>query len=62
MQASGAQFIVDVCPFCHLQFDSSEEALGFNIPVLHLSQLYGIAMGMSEEELGLSAHKVPVKL
>ena len=44
MQASGAQFIVDVCPFCHLQFDTSEKDLGFNIPVLHLSQLYGIAM------------------
>jgi len=62
IQASGAQFIVDVCPFCHLQFDSSEKDLGFNIPVLHLSQLYGIAMGMSEDELGLSSHKVPVKL
>ncbi len=62
IKASGAQFIVDVCPFCHLQFDTSEGELGFDIPVLHLSQLYGIAMGMSEEELGLSAHKVPVKL
>ncbi|AGI48259.1 CoB--CoM heterodisulfide reductase subunit B [Thermoplasmatales archaeon BRNA1] len=62
MQASGAQFIVDVCPFCHLQFDTSEKDLGFNIPVLHLSQLFGIAMGMSEAELGLSAHKVPVVL
>ncbi len=62
IQASGAQFIVDVCPFCHLQFDSAQKDLGFNIPVLHLSQLYGIAMGMSEDELGLSAHKVPVKL
>ncbi|MDR1954627.1 MAG: CoB--CoM heterodisulfide reductase subunit B [Candidatus Methanoplasma sp.] len=62
MQASGAQFIVDVCPFCHLQFDSSQKDLGFNIPVIHLSQLFGIAMGMDEKELGLSAHIVPVKL
>ncbi|MCL2510408.1 MAG: CoB--CoM heterodisulfide reductase subunit B [Methanomassiliicoccaceae archaeon] len=62
MKASGAQFIVDVCPFCHLQFDSSEKDLGFNIPVIHLSQLFGIAMGMDEKELGLSAHIVPVKL
>ena len=62
MKASGAQFIVDVCPFCHLQFDTSEGELGYNIPVLHLSQLYGIAMGMTEEELGLFAHKVPVAL
>lgn len=62
IQESGAQFIVDVCPFCHLQFDSSEKELGFNIPVIHLSQLYGIAMGMDEKELGLSAHIVPVNL
>ncbi len=62
MQASGAQFIVDICPFCQLQFDTVQGDLGFNIPVLHLCQLYGIAMGMSEEELGLSAHVVPVKL
>jgi heterodisulfide reductase subunit B len=62
MKESGAQFIVDVCPFCHLQFDSSQKELGFNIPVIHLSQLFGIAMGMSEKELGLSAHIVPVKL
>ncbi|MDC7950835.1 CoB--CoM heterodisulfide reductase subunit B [Methanomassiliicoccaceae archaeon COG_1] len=62
MKESGARFIVDVCPFCHLQFDTSEKDLGFDIPVLHLSQLYGIAMGMSEDDLGLFAHKVPVKL
>jgi len=62
MTASGAQYIVDVCPFCHLQFDTVQGDLGYSIPVLHLSQLYGIAMGMTEEELGLSAHVVPVKL
>jgi len=62
MQASGAQFIIDVCPFCHLQFDSSQKDLGFKIPVIHLSQLFGIAMGMDEKELGLSAHLVPVVL
>lgn len=62
IKASEAQFIIDVCPFCHLQFDTVQGDLGYNIPVLHLSQLYGIAMGMPESELGLSAHVVPVKL
>ncbi len=62
IKASGAQFIIDVCPFCHLQFDTAQGELGFNIPVLHLSQLYGIAMGMDAKELGLAAHKVPVTL
>ncbi len=62
MKESGAQYIVDICPFCQMQFDTVQGDLGYNIPVLHLSQLYGIAMGMSESELGLSAHVVPVKL
>ena len=60
--ASGAEYIIDVCPFCHLQFDTVQGDLGYSIPVLHLSQLYGIAMGMSEADLGLSTHVVPVKL
>ena len=62
MKASGAEFIIDVCPFCHLQFDGTQKELGFNIPVLHLSQLLGLAMGMSSEELALSAHVTPVDL
>lgn len=62
IQASSANYIVDICPFCHMQFDSVQKDLGFSIPVLHLCQVYGIAMGMSEEELGFSAHVVPVKL
>lgn len=60
--ASGAEYIVDVCPFCHMQFDSVQGELGYKIPVLHLSQLFGIAMGMSAEELGLSAHVTPVTI
>ncbi len=62
MVAGGAEYIVDICPFCHLQFDVSQGELGFNLPVLHLSQLYGIAMGMDAKDLGIDAHKVPVKL
>ena len=62
MKESGAQYIIDVCPFCHLQFDSVQKDLGYNIPVLHLSQLYGLAMGMTAEDLALSAHVTPVTL
>lgn len=62
MKQSGAKYIVDVCPFCHLQFDIGEKKLGYDLPVLHLSQLFGIAMGMSEKDLGLNVHQTPVKL
>jgi heterodisulfide reductase subunit B2 len=62
IQESGAKYIIDVCPFCHLQFDQSQKDLGFSIPVLHLSQLYGLAMGMDAKDLGLDAHATPVSL
>lgn len=59
----GANMIVDICPFCHLQFDvGQKEVKGYDFPVLHLSQLYGIAMGMNAKDLGLEAHQTPVKL
>ncbi|MCL2712162.1 MAG: CoB--CoM heterodisulfide reductase subunit B [Methanomassiliicoccaceae archaeon] len=62
IKAGGAEMIVDVCPFCHLQFDAGQKDSGFAFPVLHLSQLYGIAMGMDAKDLGLNVHVTPVKL
>lgn len=62
IKESGAKYIIDVCPFCHLQFDIGQKELGHSFPVLHLSQLYGIALGMDAKELGLSAHQTPVVL
>lgn len=51
--------IVDACPFCHLQFDSGQQELNkqggnYNIPVLHYTQLLGLAFGYTTEELGIS--------
>ncbi|MEM0448595.1 MAG: CoB--CoM heterodisulfide reductase subunit B [Methanomassiliicoccales archaeon] len=58
-----AQMIVDVCPFCHLQYDASQNDLpGYNIPVIHLSQLYGMAFGLPRDKLGLEAHVTKVNL
>ena len=62
IKKGGAEMIVDVCPFCHLQFDAGQKELGFGIPVLHLSQLYGIAMGLDAKDLGINVHVTPVKL
>lgn len=58
-----AQMIVDVCPFCHLQYDAAQKDVpGYDIPVIHLSQLYGMAFGLPKEKLGLEAHVTKVNL
>jgi len=62
MKDVDSQYIVDICPFCHLQFDRGQDGDANPLPVLHLSQLYGFAFGMTPEDLGLSAHAVKVEL
>jgi heterodisulfide reductase subunit B len=63
MTNAGVEVIVDCCPFCHLQYDVSQPQLKeFNIPVLHLSQLLGLAFGLEKEKLGLECHQVKVNL
>lgn len=61
---AGANVIVNPCPFCHLQYDRGQDHLKDDekVPVLHLSQLYGLAMGVEESKLGFDLHAVPVKL
>ncbi len=64
MREAGVDAIVNVCPFCHLQFDVGQvevnEKFGtdFEIPVFHLAQLYGMAMGLPKEELTVDAHQI----
>jgi len=57
---AGADVLVTPCPFCHVMLDAYQEderrELGFGarIPVLHLEQLVGLALGLSQQELGLN--------
>ena len=57
--ASGATCLVTPCPLCQMQLDIYQEAAQdiskskARIPVLHLSQLVGIALGIPAKELGL---------
>jgi heterodisulfide reductase subunit B len=59
-----ANVIVNPCPFCHLQYDRGQMDLGegYDLPVLHLSQLFALAFGIDESKLGFDLHATPVKL
>ncbi|NHI84221.1 MAG: CoB--CoM heterodisulfide reductase subunit B [Candidatus Thorarchaeota archaeon] len=57
--------LVDVCSFCHLQFEASQPQLNkelgekkYQIPVVYYTQLLGLALGMEPDELGLHKHVV----
>ena len=64
MSKAGVDAIIDVCPFCHMQFDQGQTEVNerygtdFSIPVFHLAQLYGLAMGLSAEDLTFDAQKI----
>jgi succinate dehydrogenase cytochrome b subunit len=63
---AGADAMVTPCPLCHLSLDAWQSKLkettgkDFRMPILHLSQLVGVAAGFREAELKFKRHVVPV--
>ena len=63
---AGADAMVTPCPLCHLSLDAWQvEARGpdqerFQLPILHLSQLIGVAAGQ-DAELKFKRHVVSVE-
>jgi succinate dehydrogenase / fumarate reductase cytochrome b subunit len=63
---AGADAMVTPCPLCHLSLDAWQQKLAkatgreFRMPILHLSQLVGVAAGVEESELKFRRHVVPV--
>lgn len=62
----GADCMVTPCPLCHMSLDIYQDRAGqavntqLNLPILHLPQLLGLAMGIPAKELGLARHLIPV--
>jgi len=63
----GANAVAVACPLCHANLDTrqaeAEASRGerFDIPIFYFTQLVGLALGFSEEELGLDRHIVNVE-
>ena len=64
---AGADCLVTPCPLCHLNLDMQQpEAAKFverdlDVPVLHLPQMVGLALGFEPKELGMDKHVVKTK-
>jgi succinate dehydrogenase / fumarate reductase cytochrome b subunit len=63
-KANGADCMVTPCPFCHINLDNyqgmAEKKVSqkISMPVFHLSQLVGLALGLDADQLGLGRHLV----
>ncbi|MBA3364959.1 MAG: CoB--CoM heterodisulfide reductase iron-sulfur subunit B family protein [Actinobacteria bacterium] len=66
-QEAGADAMVTPCPLCHLSLDAWQSKLkaatgkDFSMPILHLSQLIGVAAGLEASELKFKRHVVSVE-
>lgn len=62
--AAGAQAIVVGCPMCHANLDVRQQAMAqaagssTEIPILYVTQLVGLALGLSPHTLGMKRHFV----
>ena len=59
--------LVTICPFCTKMLDAKQNAIkastgqkDLSMPVLYITQVLGLAMGMKVEELGLNLNLSPV--
>ncbi len=66
-KSHGADAMATPCPLCHISLDAYQnqaaKAVGHSLdmPVFHLPQVVGLALGASPEELGLARHLVPTE-
>jgi heterodisulfide reductase subunit B len=57
----GADVIATLCPMCQLNLDMYQKEMDryfgekYNIPVLYITQLMGLAFGISPDELGIGS-------
>jgi len=61
--SAGAHYIVPICSYCYLQFDTAQKKIAEEdskhslLPVLLYPQLLGLCLGMSPEQLGIQENQ-----
>ncbi len=67
-QEKGADLVVTPCPLCHTVLDSYQPraaavlGISLHLPVLHLPQLVGLALGFSSKDLGMDRQVVKMNI
>jgi len=67
ISSTNADAICLVCPFCSVMYDGNQKGIeskygtNYNLPVLYLTQVLGLAMGFGRKELGLNINVVKTK-
>ncbi len=62
----GVDAMVVACPSCCIAYENNQRLAGkragkeFNLPVLYFTQVIGLAMGLSEKELGFELNRIKV--
>lgn len=67
VKGAGADALCVVCPFCSVMYDGNQKSIegefgvSYDLPVLYLTQLLGLAMGFDRKALGLNINVVKTK-
>ena len=62
-----ADCMVTPCPLCHMNLDLQQPGVSrvinrqLDMPILHLPQMVGLALGISPKELGFNKHMIPTQ-
>ncbi|MBN1847619.1 MAG: CoB--CoM heterodisulfide reductase iron-sulfur subunit B family protein [Deltaproteobacteria bacterium] len=65
-KSAGAHYICTACPYCQIQFDDVQHAMGDRldengmIPAVLYPQLLGLAMGLNETTLGIDMNQIDI--
>jgi heterodisulfide reductase subunit B len=65
--SNGAECVVTACPLCQFNLDAYQSLVNkkfktnFNLPILFLTQLMGVAFGLNDKNLGLKTSIVSAK-